>query len=298
MSLVEHLEKLRHFYKLSRFRSINECAQASGISQAGLSKSISALESALGADLFVRSQNGLVLTKEGTLLQQATKRIMDETTNFEINLRSIQAAKVPHRLRIGMYDSIAVYFFYDLSQYMRQIYQDVDLQLTVHTSAQLAASVKEHSLELAIGVNLDRQTSSKAEFFLLFKDHYSFYSSTRADVNVNELPLLIHPAASDENGVSVDKALSKVIASRGAHYVYNFETLKTLTVRGLGIGVLPTQVAKPLVQQNLLTSVDVARTRHLFGRHSIGFLATSDFLKDHRGFCEDIYRLGNQWAKS
>ena len=78
----------------------------------------------------------------------------------------------------------------------------------------------------------------------------------------------------------------------------NFETLKTLTQQGLGIGILPTQVAKPLVKKGALVSTQVPKTKHLFGVHSIGFLATKDFLKSHRDFAEDIYRLGERWSKT
>ena len=49
MSLSENLEKVAALSQAVNFCSINECAQAMSMFQAGLSKSISTLESALNS---------------------------------------------------------------------------------------------------------------------------------------------------------------------------------------------------------------------------------------------------------
>ena len=298
MSLVEHLEKLRHFHKLSQYRSINEGAEAIGISQAGLSKSISALELVLGTPLFLRTNQGLVMTREGQLALQATNKIIAEAAALETNLQSLKAAAIPKRLRIGMYDSVAVYFFNDLVAYFNEIYKSVEIQLTVDTSANLSDAVKAGTLDFAIGVNLENKKGKGSEFFFLFEDHYSFYASTKVEATAQALPLIFHPTADDLDGVTVEKHLSSWIAKKGAYRVYNFETIKILTTQGLGIGVLPTQVAKPLLQQRLLTAVDLPKIKHRFGRHHIGFLGTDELLKLHREFALDLFRLGERWSRS
>ncbi|RYZ82780.1 MAG: hypothetical protein EOP06_21125, partial [Proteobacteria bacterium] len=98
-------------------------------------------------------------------------------------------------------------------------------------------------------------------------------------------------------GKNVESYLASSLKSRGVHKVFNFETLKTLTLQGLGIGVMPTQVAKPLLKQGLLIATEVPKTKHLFGPHGIGFLTTKEFLKFHRQFADDIYRLGDRWSR-
>lgn len=298
MALVEHLEKLRHFHKVSQFRSISEAAEATGISQAGLSKSIGALESVLGTALFTRSNQGLTLTKEGEMTLQASKKIISEASVLEANLRSLKTAIIPKKLKIGMYDSIAVYFFGDLVAYLNAIYQSVEIELTVDTSSNLSEAVKSGEVDLAIGVNLQGKKSGGNEFFLLFEDYYSFYVSQKIESSETALPLILHPNATDLDGVSTEKHLAGSIAKNGAHRVFNFETIKTLTVQGIGIGVLPTQVAKPLLQQKHLTAIQIPKMKHLFGRHNIGFLASEAFLKRHREFALDVYRLGERWSKS
>lgn len=297
MSLIEHLEKLRHFYKVSQHRSISEAAELSGFSQAGLSKSISALEQVLGKPLFLRTGQGLVLTKEGELTLAVTKTILSEANTLEISLRSLHATKIPEKLKIGMYDSIAVYFFSDLISYLKALYKGVKIELLVDTSSNLSTAIKDGTVDLCIGVNLNSTSPPKSEFFMLFEDNYSFYVSPKADdINPSSI-LILHPYATDMDHIPTEKHLYNLISTNGAHRVFNFETLKTLTVQGLGIGVLPTQVAKPLIAQRQLVQITMPKAKNAFGRHNIGFLAAEKFLSRHRDFANDIYRLGERWAK-
>lgn len=118
MALVEHLEKLRHLLKISQFNSINEAAANTGFSQAGLSKSLILLEQELGCKLFNRSREGLVLTPEGSEVLLSAKKIVAEANDVENRLRSIKAISTPRTIRVGMYDSIIVYFGIELQKYL------------------------------------------------------------------------------------------------------------------------------------------------------------------------------------
>ena len=190
MALIEHLEKLRHLHKLSQYRSINEAAEIMGISQAGLSKSISVLEDHLGVQLFVRSNQGLALTKEGDLVLRAAKVIITEAEAVEARLRSLKAASIPKTLRIGMYDSIAVYFFKDLTTYLNTIYSGLQIELTVDTSDSLASRIRSGDVDLAIGVNLGTKKRPGDEFFRLFVDDYSFYVSPIIESSFADFPFV------------------------------------------------------------------------------------------------------------
>lgn len=296
MSLAEHLEKLRHFHNLTNYRSINEGAKGMGMSQAGLSKSIASLEAVLEVNLFIRSQDGLMLTKEGALLLATTKRILLEATDFEANLRALKATEVPNKFRIGMYDSIAVYFFPDLVDYLKSIYPSVELELVVDSSSKLSKLVQQKDIDLAVGVNLKGTKTAKTEYFPLFEDHFSFFMSPKVTESSNKLPLIFNPEVCDEDGTTIRNHLQHYTKGRVCHHTFNFETIKTLAALGLGIGILPTQVAKPLLQQKQLVPVKPPKVTHFFGKHSIGFLASVHFLNDHRDFVQDVYRLGQRWS--
>lgn len=297
MALDEHLEKLRHFSRLTEYQSISEAARAMGLSQAGLSKSIANLESVVEAPLFVRSSKGLLLTGEGEVLLKAARKILTEANAAEVDLRRLRASSVPRAVRLGMYDSIAVYFFQNMSAYLRGIFPDISISLLVDNSSALGDAVVADQIDLAIGVNLASRKQEGFEYFSLFHDYYSFYVSPSMLEEVHRLPLLIFPKATDSKNIPVEAYLS-ALARHEVHRVHNFETLKALAVQGLGIGVMPTQVAKPLVQKKELFPAQVPKAKTLFGQHEIGFVISNKFLARHRDFAMDLFRLGERWAKS
>ena len=56
---------LRHFLEVARLGSVTQAAKALGTSQATVARRVAALEEGLKTKLFVRHQNGYVLTDEG-----------------------------------------------------------------------------------------------------------------------------------------------------------------------------------------------------------------------------------------
>ncbi len=70
------IESLRYFIELARAGSFYGAAKNTFISQQGLNKAVSSLESELGYKLVERSRRGVRLTNEGELLLKHAKRIV------------------------------------------------------------------------------------------------------------------------------------------------------------------------------------------------------------------------------
>lgn len=186
----------------------------------------------------------------------------------------------------------------DLNTYVSAVYPNVVLELTAASSAELLLGLRSQKLDLAIGVNFSQITDKSLEYFKLFEDYYSFYVSPKNIDETEQLPLLIHESATDQKGIKVEATLYSKLRGRIVHRIQNFETLKSLTILGLGIGVMPTQVARPAIESQQLASVQFSKLAHLFGLHDIGFLATRNLLHSHSDFARDIYRLGEEWSKT
>lgn len=295
MALIEHLEKLRHFIQLAKFTSIKSAAFSTGISQAGLSKSISNLESVLGAALFYRSPEGLTLTKEGAILLRAAKEITDEANRVENEIHSLSKERGPSKLRIGMYDSIAIYMYLDLEKYLQSMYQGIEIELCVVSSPQLLRLTLADQLDLSIGVNLNRSLSHGFEFFPFFEDYFSIYSKTESSKQRNQ-PVLYHPEATDSEEVSLEDHLRKKRRAIPTYRVYHMETIKLLVVQGLGMGLLPTNVARPYLLNGLISQISIDGLPKQFGRHTIGLLATPRLLEKNKSFALDLVRLAKAWS--
>lgn len=298
MALIEHLEKLRHFYKITQFKSINEASQKIGYSQAGLSKSLLLLEEELGCKLFKRSREGLSLTKEGVEVKSFAQSLIEATSVLEQKLKSLSSISAPKKLKIGMYDSIAIYFGVELNDYLRQVYPNVKLEITANSSSSLLKSIKEGQIDIAIGVNFQNENKMNLKFYSLFEDNYSIYSTTKNLNSDIENSFIIHADATDEYGISTLDIYKKELKGKNVNKVYNFETLKQLIVSGLGVGILPTLVAKPLLQTGQIKPYEISGTKKDRGRHVIGVLVRSEAISVYSEFIADIIRLGDRWIKT
>ncbi len=298
MSLAEHLEKLRYFHKTCAYPSLQTAAKSMGISQAGLSKSIQSLEEAIGAKVFVRSSQGLTLTASGKLLFETAEKVLHEAMIFDTKVGGIHSSKIPSSVHFGMYDSIAIYFYSNLATYIQSVYPKVTLQLNVEGSQSLAERIRSGEIDIALGVNFENFSSKEAHFLLLWNDHYSFYVNPKLEVIEDDLPIIYFPEAQDLARKSQQEYLATIIKKRPQIRVHNFETVKSLTGSGLGFGVMPDQVAKPLVRKNLLKQINLPKFKKSFGPHSIGLLVSKKMLKDHESFVQDLYRLGQTWSKN
>ncbi|MBK7960164.1 MAG: LysR family transcriptional regulator [Bdellovibrionales bacterium] len=197
------LRKLRHFYKITQYRSINEASQKTGSSQGGLSKSLQLLEEELGCTLFKRSRNGLSLTKEGIEVKSFTQSLFESAAGLEKRIKSLSTVQSPRIIRIGMYDSIAIYFGIELGEYLRQVYPNVKFEMTADSSLNLLNLLKAEAIDIAIGVNYHNDFDKKLKFFNLFDDSYALYcTSKKLNENI-ENSIVTHTSAIDENGVSV-----------------------------------------------------------------------------------------------
>lgn len=76
--MVLDLSRLDRFIAVAESGSINKAAMATGISQAGLTKSIRQLEEQLQARLFDRSARGVVLTREGQAFLTHARLIINQ----------------------------------------------------------------------------------------------------------------------------------------------------------------------------------------------------------------------------
>lgn len=298
MALVEHLEKLRHFYKITQYKSINETSQKTGYSQGGLSKSLQLLEQELGCKLFKRSREGLALTKEGVEVKSFAQSLFESAAGLEKKIKTLSLVQSPKILRIGMYDSIAIYFGIELGEYLSQVYPNVKLEIIADSSSSLFRLIKNESIDIVIGVNYHIGAEKKLKFFNLFEDNYSLYCTSK-NLNENiESSVITHSNATDEEGVSTIDLFAHELKGKRIHQANNFETLKQLVVSGLGVGILPTLVAKPLLQTGQIVPYEIRSAKKYRGKHRIGALVRDETLGSYGEFISDIIRLGDRWIKT
>ncbi len=72
-----NLNALKYFYEIANTKNITKASNNINISQPALTKSIKTLEDELNTTLFKRSKKGVILTEEGEILYEYTKKMFD-----------------------------------------------------------------------------------------------------------------------------------------------------------------------------------------------------------------------------
>lgn len=84
-----HLDNLRYFYEVAQAKSISNVARYSHISQSALSQQLQKLEENFNTKLFIRSNKGVSLTKEGQIVYNHCEAILNTYNKMIEELENI-----------------------------------------------------------------------------------------------------------------------------------------------------------------------------------------------------------------
>ncbi len=253
MRLKENLEKLPYFYEVAKLGSMKKAAEAIYITQPSLTKSIKTLEQALGVELFIRQPRGVVLTNEGKILFDYCHELFHSISDVEEKLHNPLDANAGH-LRVGTYESIAAYFWPKFLHHFSEIYPKLNIELTTGRSAHIQSKLEQNELDISLIVAPKKSPNLIIE--KIFEDSFFLYKSSDSKFKIETAPLILMPEAFSDlehNEVAVFSQLQK----RHLFKTSSLETVKELTQEGLGLGLLPGQVAKKLVKNKKLKLVNI-----------------------------------------
>jgi DNA-binding transcriptional LysR family regulator len=108
--------------------------------------------------------------------------------------------------------------------------------------------------------------------------------------------IIFHPRAADRNGKTCLEYLEKPLKKRECVMSENFETIKSLTLRSVGIGVLPRNVAAQEVRSDRLVKIPLNRLPETFGTHEIHFAHNQHLMETHNDLIQEMIRIGNAWS--
>lgn len=121
-------DDVRLFLSVARSGQFLSAARKLGVNHATLSRRISALEAAIGTQLFLRSTNGCELTEEGQRLLAGAERMETEMLNAQANLGRVDTA-VAGTVRIGAPDGLGVSFLAPRLGRLTARYPELKIQL-------------------------------------------------------------------------------------------------------------------------------------------------------------------------
>lgn len=271
MNLSDHLEKLKYFYEIARLGSMKKASESIYVTQPSLTKSIKILESSIGHDLFIRLPRGLKLTREGQLLYEYCHTLFASISDIEQKL-SHPDDPYAGSLRVGTYDSIGVFFWPKFLKYFFPKYPKMNFEITTGRSSQMQEKIEAGELDLILVI--EPKSNSKVTVEKIHKDSFKFYESTKMKKvysDIQDAPLIMMPSALAGKQSLEDVLYSFQLSHKKIYKNSSLESVKELTLNGIGIGLLPQKVAKESIQKKLLREVKIANSPSKgVGEHLLG----------------------------
>lgn len=251
MSLRDHLEKIRYFQAVCEAGTFRKAALQLRLSQSSLTVAVKKLEGSIGNHLLVRSKRGVRPTAAGEVLLTFARDLSAQVDDIAARLRA------PHdvgagRLRIGAYDSIAVYLLPKVLTHLHQKFPNLHLSVAVGSSSVLIERVKAGDADIALVVAPPDDVKLKVTE--LFRDRFGFYATP---AKVKELDLRMWRPQQDLEPVigalaarvTTGSTLADVLREKGFNMhgsleVESFEIAKALALQSVGVAILPHRVAE------------------------------------------------------
>ena len=141
------LKQLTVFDAIARLGSVSDAADELAMTQPAASMSLQQLESALGAELFVRVKKRLMLSERGKLLQPMARSLLVEAREI---LTTMDSEAHHQQLRIGASPTVGGYLLNDICAQFMLAHPEVQLSVTVLPAFDVINRVDEMALDLGL----------------------------------------------------------------------------------------------------------------------------------------------------
>ncbi|MDO5610222.1 MAG: LysR family transcriptional regulator [Pseudomonadota bacterium] len=149
------LKPLRAFCQVARLGSISRAAETLFLSQPAVSLQIQALEREYGARLFDRSGRRLTLSREGEILYEMARPLVEGLDGLEAAFREKLAGLDAGELHVAAGSSTILYLLPKIVAAFRQAHPEVKLSLHNVTGAGGLELLRSDKIDLAFGSMLD-----------------------------------------------------------------------------------------------------------------------------------------------
>ena len=271
MRLDEHLEKLKYFYEIAKAGSFKKASENIYLTQPSLTKSIKILEENIGKNLFNRLPRGVSLTTEGEILFKYCHHLFAGIGEIEQKLLS-PTDPYAGSLRVGTYESIATYFWPSFLKEFLPKYPNLNFELSTGRSSDMQSMLENEELDFIYVVE-PRETNN-IEVQKIEDDEFNLYASTKKTTifkTYENASIILMPSALTSHG-GLENFINQFSLERKQFFkTSSLESVKELTLAGLGVGLLPRKVASSLIKSKKLKKISLGSfPKKGIGAHSIG----------------------------
>ncbi len=258
------IETLKVFCDLSETESFTKAAQINDITQSAVSQQIRSLENQFRATLIERSKKKFRLTREGQILYEHSKQIIQTYDMLRAQLQELRDV-VSGTLRVATIYSIGLY---DLPPYLKRFlktHRTVNVHVEYHRANRVYDDVLSNVCD--VGLVAFAVKESRLEVVPLWRDKLVLVCSPRHPLASREsLPLSAlrgERFISFEPDIPTRRAIDKALRAESVEVqhvmeVDNIETVKRAVEIELGVSIIPQSTVSTEVRNGILAQVEIA----------------------------------------
>ena len=259
--LIAHAQ-LPTFMAVAELLNLSAAARKLGVTQTGATQRIKTLEQSLGTALFTRSRSGMRLTEEGRRLFRYCTEVSNLEGQFFAGLTGAGRTREVDVCIVGPMSLLAG----RVAPAYREIadrWPTVNVRFVVDSNANRLNQLKRGACDLAflfpheVGLELDSKLIAPVEYLLVAP--FAWKSRPLKQILEAEKLLAYHP--DDTTGLDYLRTFRLLKYFKRMKLCVNENiTLLRLLELGLGFGVLPKEIAEPLVNDNRLAVLNQGRS--------------------------------------
>lgn len=249
--------RLQVFHAVARHRSFTRAAEALLMTQPAVTFQVRQLESEYKIRLLERQRNAIALTPAGEMVLHYAEKILGLSSELDTRLAEL-TGEVRGTLQIGASSSLSPGLLPVLLADFNALYPQVLLRLTLGNSAQIAAQVAAHQLDLGLTASMQVPHGAVSErcaeeaLQIVCAPDYPLAELAR----VSAADLTDYEFLAREPGSGVREATDHWFRQAGTDperlktlmEIGSPETLRALLLQGLGFAILPQSEIATLLQ--------------------------------------------------
>jgi len=262
--MIAHAQ-LPTFMAVAELLNLSAAARKLGITQTGATQRIKTLEQSFGATLFTRSRSGMRLTEEGRLLLRYCTAVSNLEGQFFSGMKGAGQTREVELCIVGPMSLLAGRVVPRYRE-IAQKWPNLNLQFVVDSNANRLNQLKRGACDLAfvfpheVGLELDSKLIKPVEYLLVATSQWK----DRALKEILGTEKLLAYHAGDTTGIDYLRAFHLLDRFKRSRFCASENiTLIRLLEFGLGFGVLPREIAEPLINENKLTSLNQGRAHKI-----------------------------------
>lgn len=248
-----NFDQLKTFLRVAKLGGVRKAAHEMNLSQPAVSARISALEDELGIKLFDRQKSGVVLTKEGLLLRSHAERIESHLSKIRAELTPSEEIK--GTLRIGVAETIAQSWLSEFLSALRKNYPKLVVELSVDITLNLRDQLLSRNMDLVLLMGPLSEGNVENVTLPSFKLGW-FCHPTTENKDLGITPIISFSRLSRPYQELMSGLMLRYHEIGQVFPSTSLSTSFEMIASGIGVGVLPIQLAQRFIETNRLISFD------------------------------------------